>query len=280
MNEESPAIPTEAIISKEKPTIPKEPKKELSKTQQIKNLIESKLDSGYQLNDKNTRIELCKIILDELKLSKGWTKDINKAIKEISIDKKLQISDLGFKNDKVGDMTVSVIKNEPTLPEPIKSNVPHGALPKDTHTKYTTGALPKQTGEQQTETRTEQSEEPERYMSESAQKKLISSALTKVIFPIYTAMGIVELDESEIKEESTIPKGKKVKAEFEELASDIDEYLTENNIQLPAFLNHIAIMISIFVVLVLPVIKFKFFTTKTEAKPEYDSSADKLEVKT
>lgn len=270
-----PVNPTK-IVPKE--TIPKEQKKELSKTQQVKNLIESKLDSGYELKDKNTRIELSKIVLDELKLSKGWTKDINKAIRDVSIDKKLQISDLGFKNDKIGDMTVSVIKPEITTEPPLTSNVSsltRPTIPSSPTLPSSKGALPK-TDDTGLITDTE----PERFMSESAQKKLISSALTKVIFPIYTAMGIVELDESEIKEEATIPKGKKVKAEFEELAGDIDEYLTENNIKLPALLNHISIIISIFVVLVLPVIKFKFFTTKVDAKPEYDDTADTIKVKT
>jgi len=267
--------------SKEKAIISKESKKEKpTLIEKIKELVNQKIDSGFELKDNKSVIELRKTITDELKINPNSRNMIRDVIKEVLVERKLQISDLGFKNEKIGDMKVNITKPDTNNTEPqlnthqnIISSESTPTLPLDT----TKGALPKPEQEYYI---TEDEEPEKQYMSESAQKKLISSALTKVIFPIYTAMGIVELDESEIKEEATLPKGKKVKAEFEELAGDIDEYLTENNIQLPAFLNHIAIMISIFVVLVLPVIKFKFFTTKAEPKPEYDKSADNFEVKT
>ena len=115
-------------------------------------------------------------------------------------------------------------------------------------------------------------------MTASAQKKLISAGLTKLVLPIYKAIGICELDEKELKEESKVSSAKKMETEFENLAGDIDEYLIENHIQLPAFLNHIAILVSIFVVLVLPVIKFKMFSEKTETKVDYDDDATKVKV--
>lgn len=278
---------------KAEPTMPKpdeiKPKNAPSATQQVKDKINEKLNSGFQLTDKNSKLELNKIVRDELKLAKGWSSDINKAIREIAVDRKIQISDLGFKNDKIGDTVVNLIKNEiqPTEKQ-LQSNVqtpqsPHGALPKNT-SQSPHGALPKTVGSSET-TQTQQSEqqqqEPEKkYMSQTAQKKLISNGLTKLVLPLYTALGICELDEEEIKEESKIPKSQQVKKDFEDLAGEIDEYLTENEIRLPALLNHISIVISIFVVLVLPVIKFKFMSSKQDAEPQYDETADEVKVET
>jgi len=279
--------PTPETKPEEKQTIPKEqPKKEknISMSQQIRDLINSKLDSGYQLTDKHSKVELNKIIQDELHISKGNHSDINRAIKEISIKRNIQISDLGFKNDKIGDMSVNLIKNEPETITAPPQQTSKGLSAMSTTTQPQNnlrGALPKTTTEQEEIQNSESEIEPEKkYMSESAQKKLISNGLTKLVFPLYTALGIVELDESEIEEEAKLPKGKQMKKDFEDLANDIDEYLTENNIRLPALLNHLSIIISIFMVLVLPVIKFKFFSSKQDAKPDYDSSAEEIQVKT
>jgi len=258
------------------------PKDSLSKNQQMKDLLNKKLDDGFTLKDRKDKIQLQKLILDELHLPEGSYSDVGKFLKKIMIERKLQISDVGFKNDKIGDITVNLIKNsEPEPTQDIQSNVtksnsPLGALP---HNSPSHGALPK-IGSTDSQTKTQQPEEPERYMSDSAQKKLISHGLTKLLYPMYVSMGICELDEEEIKEEAKLPKGKQMKKDFEDLAGDIDEYLIENNIKLPALLAHLSIMISIFVVLVLPIIKFKFFSSKQEANPDYDESADKIEVET
>ncbi len=273
--------PTEPTTIKELETnlnnLSLKPKDEkLSKTDLITKKINEILDDGrIQLTDKSKKLELNKLVRDELQLSKGWSSDINKIIKNIAVDKKLQISDLGFKNDKIGDVTVNLVKSEPepqdaqvqanikpTLPQSTPQS-PHGTLPKGISQGSQTETL---------------QESEKKYMSESAQKKLISHGLTKMIFPLYASLGLIELDDDEIKEQAKIKKGKKAKEEFEELATDIDEYLTENNIKLPALLNHLSIIISVFVVLVLPVIKFKFFTTKQEPNPEYDESADTIKV--
>jgi hypothetical protein len=280
-NIEDPKIETlpkeEPIIPKDtKPTIPKSKNNSPSLSDQIKKLLREKIDGGYELKDKNSYNELKKIIFDELKINKNSGNMIRTAIREVAIEKKIQISDLGFKNDKIGDMIVTVVKPEPTEIQTIQSNIQtqstHSsidALPKpDSSNK---GSLP--SNDSQT------IEEEKQYMTGTAQKKLISSGLTKIIFPIYTALGIVELDDSELKQEAKIPKGQQVKKEFEELAGDIDEYLTENNIQLPALLNHLSIIISVFCVLILPVIKYKMFTQKQEPQPDYDDSADTVEVK-
>ncbi len=273
---------SEKVLPKE--TQPEsKPKEKISDTQRVKDLVKLKLEQGYELKDKNSKLELNKLIRDELHLAKGWSSDINKAIREIAIEKKITISDLGFKNDKIGDMTVNLIKDSEstTATENIQSNVssqsPHGALPKTSQSPHS--ALPKNTGSTETQTRTEQSEKPEKKsMSESSQEKLISAGLTKLILPLYTAVGIFELDEEEEKEEGKVSTVKQAKKDFEELAGEINNYLIENQIKLPAFLNHLAIIISIFVVMVLPVIKFKMFSGSKEAKPNYDDDADKVKV--
>jgi len=286
-NEENPLPTVETTTEDPKQTTPKEePKKETkSKSQQMKDLINKKFDEGAKVENKNDKITMQKQILDELHLPKGSYSDAGKFLKEIMIERGMEISKTGFKNDKIGDLTVNLTKSDDAEPTPeVKSNVsqpsqsPMSNIPQTSSSSK--GALPKSTGSTTTETRTEESTEPEKkYMSESAQKKLITHGLTKVIFPLYTSLGLIELDEEEIKEEAKIPKGKQAKQNFEELAKDIDEYLTENNIKLPALLNHLSIIISIVVVLVLPVVKFKFFSSKQAPDPTYDDDADNLEIK-
>ncbi|MCH7561075.1 MAG: hypothetical protein IIC67_06890, partial [Thaumarchaeota archaeon] len=205
-----------------------------------------------------------------------------KSIREVAIEKKIVISDLGFKDEKIGEVIVNLFKSD-SKPDDTKvqSNImsqsPHSALPKSTESPHS--ALPKTTGSAEKQTRTEQTEEPEKKsMSESSQEKLISAGLTKLILPLYTAVGIFELDEEEEKEEGKLSTVKQAKKDFEELAGEINTYLIENQIKLPAFLNHLAIIISIFVVMVLPVIKFKMFSGSKDAKPTYDDDADKVTV--
>ena len=246
---------------KKKETKPKETKSKdsPSKSQQMKDLLNKKLDEGYQIKNKYDRIELQKIIVSELHLPDGSYSDVGTFLKPILVKRKIVISDLGFKDEKIGEVTVNLFKSD-SKPDDTKvqSNImsqsPHSALPKSTQSPHS--ALPKTTGSTQTETRTEQSEEPEkRTMSESSQEKLISAGLTKLILPLYTAVGIFELDEEEEKEEGKLSTVKQAKKDFEELAGEINTYLIENKIKLPAFLNHLAIIISIFVVMILPVIK-------------------------
>lgn len=266
-----------------------EPKKvnpkddKISIGEKIKELVKQKFDESFEVKEKNDRIKLNKQIQSELKIAKGWSTDINKAILEIMVERKMKIDDLGFKNDKVGEMKINLISSTGstsqestvvTTQTPPKTPV----LPYDPSKK---GALPKDTTQQQTQTTTERQIELEpekKFMTASAQKKLISSGLTKIILPIYKTIGICELDEKELKEEAKVSSASKMEKDFEDLAGDIDEYLVENNIKLPAFLNHVAILVTIFVVLVLPVIKFKMFSEKTETKVDYDTDAEKIKV--
>lgn len=279
--------------TKEKPK--KESKKGIktdkpSMMNQVLELSKKKIDEGFELKDKNARNELNKQIQSELHLSKGWSTDINTAIRKIALEKKLIISDLGFKDDKIGGMTV-ILKSDSgsssasqkggesvTVQQRILT-YPQGSIPQGKK-----GALPfGSTGQPHVQGQPEvqgqlQPEEQKQYMTETAQKKLIHHGLVKMILPLYKAIGIIELDEKELKEEQKLSSSVKMAKEFEELAVELDQYLTENNIRLPAFLNHISIVISIFVVMVLPVIKFKVFTNSTEKKPEYDKDAKAVKV--
>jgi len=276
-----PIIENEPIITESKP----KPKiKPPSQTQQIKDLIKVKFEEGWQVTDKNSKLELQKKILDELKIKKGNSSDVGKHILEYMEKNHLKIPDKIGGKQKIGDTIVNLIKKEiPKDSEQIKSNIPNqspspmGGLPQSTIQK---GALPRigSTTQTQSTSRTEESE-PEKKMNPDAQARLIKRGLNDIVAPIYIAMGIVEPDESEKKEEAKIPTAKKFRNDLDGLGDELNKYLQENNLQLPAFMNHIAIVISIFVVLVLPVVKFKFFSSKQDADPNFDNSVDDVEVK-
>lgn len=271
---------SESSITKPKETTAKTEK---TKTELIDDKINELLGNGtIELKDRNSKLELQKLVLDQLNLSKGWSSDVSKAIKKIAEEKKLKISKLGFKPDSVGGVKVNLISNDDKEPETqVKSNVPttqspYSALPKTESTGSPHSALPKGMGESKSETL----EEPEKkYMSEDAQARLIKKGLNDIVAPLYISLGIVEPDEEEKKDEAELPTAKKFRKDMDDLGDDINKYLKENNIQLPALLNHLAILLSVFMVLVVPVIKFKFFTSKQEPDPKFDASADEIEVK-
>lgn len=269
----------DALPKVESPEVKPEPtpEKNLSKTELITKEIDSILDNGIiELKDKSSKLKLNNQVRQNLKLSKGWSSDINKIIKKIAEDKKLKISDLGFKNDKIGDVTLNLINNEPEPTPEIKSNVPnpHSALP----SQNPHGTMPKGFGSSDSQTESSKEEPEVKTMSEDAQAKLIKKGLNDIIAPLYISLGIVEPDEEEKKEEAELPTAKKFKKDMDDLGDDINDYLKENNIRLPALLNHLAILLSVFMVLVLPVIKFKFFTNKQEPDPKFDESAEQIKV--
>ncbi|GEM_PF-5553570 len=249
--------------------------KKVSTSQQVLDAIKEKLDSGYELKDRNSKLELNKIIRDTLKLPKGWHSDINKAIKEVAIEKKLAIADLGFKNE-IDGVTVNLVKSESESTAEPQQTSPHSALPKDTTiTGSPRGALPKTTTEQQEQ---EQQTPEKKYMSESAQERLIKKGLNDFLVPIYISLGVVEPDESEKEDEAQLPTAKKFRSDVDKFSTELNEYLIENNIKLPQFLNHLSIIASIVILFVLPVVKFKFFSSKQTPKPKYDDKADNIEV--
>jgi len=285
--------PTTETKPEEKPTIPKEePKKEknISQTQQVYDLAVKKIEEGFPLNDSKSTIELRKEIMRELKIvpnSRGMVRD---TLKKVFIEKKLQLSDLGFKNDKIGEMKVNLIKNEIT--EPVENKTGPTITfqkkfvevsPLQNQRDYQPsirGSLPKtQTEQQETQNSESQIEPEKKYMSDTAQSNLIKEGLNEIIAPIYIKLGIVQPDEEEIEEEAKLPTAKQFRKNMDSLGDKINSYLVEEEIKLPAFLNHLSIVISIFMVLVMPIIQFKF-SSKQDANPEYDESAEEIEVKT
>lgn len=246
---------------------------EKSNKDKVLDLIREKLDAGFELKDKNSKIELNKLVRDTLQLPKGWHSDINKFIKDIAVEKKLALSDLGFKNEIEG-VTVNLVKTEPEIQTTQPTQI-HSAMPTNpSGTGSPRGALPKTETELQEQT--QQSEN--KVMSEQAQAKLIKRGLNDIIAPLYIAMGIVEPDEDEKQDEAKLPTAKKFKKDMDSLGDEINSYLIENHIQLPALLNHLSIILSVFMVLVVPVLKFKFFSSKQSVKPEYDETAEKIKV--
>ena len=239
-------------------------------------LIREKLDAGFELKDRNSKLELNKLVRDSLKLSKGHHSDINKFIKDIAVEKKLALSDLGFKNE-IDGVTVNLVKTEPEIQTTsTQTNQIHSAMPTNpSGTGSPRGALPKTETERQEQ---EQLEPENKVMSEQSQAKLIKRGLNDLIAPLYIAMGIIEPDEEEKQDESKVPTAKKFRKDMDSLGDEINSYLIENHIQLPALLNHLSIVLSILMVLVVPVLKFKFFSSKQSVKPEYDETAQDVKV--
>lgn len=252
-------------------SITKPESKEPSLTDSVRELIKKKLDDGFQITDKNSRILLQKTIIDELKLIGGWRGKVKKYIGEILTERKISLAGLGIDSDKVGDMTINLIKSETTpeiKPEPETIQKSKGALP----IGWDAQKVPITETEKQEQIQTQEPES--KPMSQVAQERLIKSALNDMVAPLYISLGIIEPDEDEKEDESKLPTAKAFRKNMDGLATQLNEYLIENNIQLPSFFNHISIMLSIGMVLVMPVVKWKFFSSKQTPNPKYNESVD------
>jgi len=287
--ESSPAI--EKVLPKPepkpelKPELKPETKPETKKNEKptnrqlIESKIKEKLDLGFEPKDKNSIIDLRKIVVDELKISPNSRSQVKDLIKKELIARKYQIGKLGWKNEIEGlIVNLESADNDETKPANIISNSALNNLVQSDASKR--GALPKTTTEQnEGQTRTEQSEgEAPKKMTATAQEKLIVNGMVKVLTPLYIAMGVIQPDESEKEDEAKPQTAKAFKQDMADLGKEINDCLVENNIQLPAALNFLALGISFVSVMVIPVVKFKYFSSKQEAKPEFDDAAEKLKV--
>lgn len=291
--------------------------KKESTTKKVRDLINQKLDQGFVTNenaDHENIVKLNKQIRDELSLPQGWRGKLKKFIDDELVKRHIRLPD----NYKLSSTKWEIVKPESPKPEPIPQEVqekiqqdpqlkqtfenlqsPHGTLPKQvTYNPARSqpqqqmqipqsphGTLPKMTegnaqDQQQGRLYDSQYEITEKKtMSEEAQKKLIKNSISKFLVPVYTALGVVEGDEEEMQQEGKPKPLKQFKKEADEFADELNDYLVENNIKLPAFLNHLAIILSFFVVFIVPLVKYKFFSEKTPPKPEYDKDVDDIKVK-
>lgn len=275
--EPQPTPQTKPESKKEKPK---------SQTQQIKDLINKKFDEGFVVGNKHDKVDLQNTILDELKIKKGNSSDIGRQIIKIMEERRIKIPDKIGGKKMIGDVVVNLMSNnEEDTASQVQSNVPnnqnpHSALPKaEQNSQNPHGTMPKGFGSSQTQTEQSEQKPEQKFMSDDAQSKLIKKGLNDFIAPLYISLGIVEPDEEEKEDEAKLPTAKQFRKDMDTLGDDISDYLKENNIKLPALLNHLAIGLSLFMVLVLPVLKFKFFSSKQDVKPSYDDSADNIEVK-
>ena len=133
-----------------------EPKKvnpkddKISISEKIKELVKQKFDEGFEVKEKNDRIKLNKQIQSELKLAKGWSTDINKAILDIMVERKMKIDDLGFKNDKVGEIKINLISSSESTIKESPTTIQQSKLPVLPYVSREKGALPKDSTQQQT----------------------------------------------------------------------------------------------------------------------------------
>ena len=271
--------PSATLENKENSEKPK------SQKESIQKLIKEKIDSGFlgENPDKNSISELKKQIMSELKIPKNSRTQVKDLVHAELVSRKIKIPELNLGN-KIEGLTVNLTDNPKDKPITTSNGntkvlqSPVGALPKPTDSlNPVRGALPKTQTEIQ-----EQSEiaEPEKkYMSSNAQEKLIKKALNDLVAPLYITLGIVEPDEEEKEDEAKLPTAKQFRKDMDDFGTDINEFLTDNEIKLPAMLNFLALGLSFFMVMVAPVLKFKFFSSKQDPKPQFDKSAENVEIK-
>ena len=115
-------------------------------------------------------------------------------------------------------------------------------------------------------------------MSATAQQRLIENTLTKFVPKIYVAIGAIKPSEKEEKEIAKETEYEHFMEDVKGFSKELNDYLVENDIQLPAFLNHIAIMLSFAIVFVIPLVKLKMFSSSDTPKNDYDEDVEELRI--
>lgn len=265
--------------------VPNEP---ANKTQEVYQLIQTKVRNGFAQNyDKRTISELNKVVRDELKLSNGWTSDVREQIAKVLIEEKIAISDASLKN-KLGKLKVELVKSEaeitPADPQPTQApqpssqtlSSPHGTLPKGWGNSETaiTPRLPTQTEQQEQQSITTP-KAPITPEQKEQQEKLIVKSFG-FLEEVYVALGIVKGDEQEQKEIQEPKPLAKFHNDVKDFAHELNEYMIENDVRLPTYLNVLALGVSGFMIFGMPLVKFFVFSKKD--KPDYDNRFDDIKV--
>lgn len=237
----------------------------------VRNLIRTKIDSGFQLPDKNSVIELNKLVRDELKLKSGWSSDVKTIIGEIMNEKNMKLPDKAFNQNKMGNLRVELVQESEPEPTPEPENQilqnPHGTLPK--------GFGQESTSIQRAPTQTEQTEQqqetkpllPLTPQQEKQQEELIVKSFG-FLEKIYIALGVVKGDEAEQKEIEKPKPLEQFHGEVEGFAKELNRFMIDQNIRLPAYLNALALGISGFMIFGMPLVKMVVFDKK---KLDYDN---------
>lgn len=230
---------------------------DLSVSEAVKAKIIEKLDSGFVIEDKRSVVDLYKIIIDELKLSENWRTEVKRIIKDVMVEKGLDLADKGFSKNVEG-MKVKIIKESPS------ETIPQQEL------ESTRGALPKQ--EQQATTE-KQAEKRKVILTDQDKKnyEIIFQKGFSFLVTMYAKFGLVEAKDVEPKEKITLEEYKK---ETDELANAWADYCYRNNIELPKYLELIILCTATFAIFGLPVINLMVFGKKAKKTKQDETLKD------
>ncbi len=255
--------------------------KKISISQQIRDRIKEKLDSGIEIKDKNAVDELRKSVIDELQIKKNWRSDVKKFIGDELKDRGLSLADKGFKVESIDGMTVNVDGPEPQAapaqptpepqPEPQAAPAPSSSAFPTPQPQSPYGTLPAAepqadpTQPQQPVLTPQQMEMQEKFF-----KKIFGFA-----GDIYISLGLVETDDEEEQKELEKPKPiKEFRNDMNELAVELNQLMITYGMRLPKYLDMGMFALSVVMVMGMPIIKRIGFGEK-KPEPKYD---DDLEV--
>jgi len=228
-------------MSTDKPTVDK-----------VREFLNQKLDSGYQVIDKNSAKELQKMAVDEFSLTGGWRDRTKHILQSILKARNVVLPDTKS-SEPVGSLRINVEKSSQDLVEsqpPIQTpSSPVLPMP-------------------ETGTFTQTEREPQ-IIWDDAKKLTYQKDMEKVfgdfIGTIYIKFGIIEGEEP--VEEKLTPQ--KFKEQAKEVGKDIGEYCFDKHVQLPELLRVLTLVGSVFMVFGMPLINNLFFKMK---KPPTDKS--------
>jgi hypothetical protein len=267
--------------------------KEISIAEKIRaKAIEKFLDPNKIPKDPEQVKNLYKEIIDELQINKSWRNEARKTILKVMEEQGHLFSSESLAKESNNEL---VIKKAPEIPQPtteptpqptqqtIPSASPHGTLPKgiSESEKIEAGTQPIQFSQNISDQNTQSTEikKPLTEQQMKNQKQFIKDSFGFVT-ELYIAMGIVEGNEEE-KEELRKPKPlEQFKQSVDSYSDRVNQYLIDNNIALPTWLNLMGLIASGFMIFVVPVLKFGFVNKGSQkVKPKYDDSLKDVEVK-
>ena len=262
--------------------------KKLSSSERIQLKIKSKLDDGYQVQDKHAVDDLKKSVMDELELKKGWNTNVRNFIGKELTDRDISIHDKGFKAGDLGKINVNVdaplISETLTAPAPSPAIIPKGVSPFGNMIASVSspnnphGTLPSSANTTAITEPQQQQQQPLTKEQLEAQARFFKK-IGGFVAEIYIGLGLVESDDKEEQKELEKPKPlKEFRADVDALMLDLNELMIVYGMRMPKYLDLGLFAVSVGMVFGMPIIK-KILGKTAEPKPKYDDSLDEIEVK-
>ena len=218
--------------------------------QRLKENFEQKLDSGYQVTDRNSALGLRKQAMTELKLKKGNWGYTGKALDEISKEKNISV---------VGQNPSSTIGN-------LKINVP---TPPQA-TPPTQPAAP--TPQPQDSTGQTQQKEVKKILDPSVEKanqETLKGAFS-LVGEVYSALGIIGGKKIVLKEMTREEFDKKA----DECADRVGSFAYRHNLEIPWLIEVFGLIGTGFLLFLVPLINVPYLKTEEVKEPGKDTEKD------